>query len=243
MTESEFIDKATNEGIDKTSIRTMLVSYFKSVEKQINCLHGIHDSFYIADYLLKNQNLSGDIVEFGCFQGGMSCKIAKIAQLLRKKYFIFDTFSGLNETVSYAAYDPKLSVLGEFKKGMFACKKDEVKNNIKKFGLEKNCVLIEGLIENTLQKYFNEYFCVFIDVDNASVAQFIIKSIWKTFKGPGIFTHEACLSGYMNIILDEKWWQENFGEEPPKLGSNSEIPGLPLAGCLDFLIKDKNYKF
>lgn len=243
MTEIEFVNRATNSGVDKNSIRSMLASYFHSVQKQLDCLHGVYDAFYITDYILRNQNAVGDIVEFGCYQGGMSCKLAKVAQLLNKKYFIFDSFIGLPVDATYPTYDHSLIALGEFKKGMFACSRNDVKKNLQKFGVLKNCELISGLIEDTLPKNHAKFCCIFIDVDIASTAQFILKTLWKDLQAPGIFTHEACVAGYMEVLLDKQWWRENFQIEPPRLGSNSQIPGLPLAGCLDFLIKNQDYKF
>lgn len=238
MTEDEFINLATEKGPDKRNIRTSLAGYFHTVQKNLPCSHYVYDALYISHHILKTHHIPGDIAEFGCFEGGMSAKLAKVAQLTGKKYYIFDSFTGLPHEASYEVYEPEIKSLGEFTKNQYSCSRKKVQENLKWFKVEKQCILIEGLIENTLPNNIKPFHTIFIDVDLHDTAQFIIKNLWNHIQSPGIFTHEACLKGYMEHILNPEWWHENLKRKPPKFQGK---PGLQLAGCLDFLYKDENY--
>lgn len=235
MTEDEFTSLATGSGPDKKHIRESLASYFHTVQKTLPCAHYVYDALYISHHILKYHHIPGDIAEFGCFEGGMSAKLAKVAQLTGKKYYIFDSFKGLPHDATYETYDPELKSLGQFTKNQFSCTRKKLLENLKKFGVQNQCILIEGLIENTLPNNTKPFHTVFIDVDLHETAQFIIKNLWNHIQSTGIFTHEACLKGYMDHILNPTWWQENFQSQPPKTQGK---PGLHLAGCLDFLQKE-----
>jgi hypothetical protein len=121
MTEDEFINLATEKGPDKKNIRTSLAGYFHTVQKTLPCAHYVYDALYISHHILKTHHIPGDIAEFGCFEGGMSAKLAKVAQLTGKKYYIFDSFTGLPHEASYETYDPELQSIAEFTKNQYSC--------------------------------------------------------------------------------------------------------------------------
>lgn len=241
MLKNDFINFATNIGLDNKEEREKLSEKFEIIQKEVGCAHGLQDSYYMADYILRYQDCPGPIVEFGCYQGGMSCKLSLVAELLNKKYIIFDSFEGLPEDATYKTYEENLHFLGEFKKNMYACSVEQVKNNLQKYGSLLICEFHAGSIEETLLKT-NIHPChVFIDVDLFPTAKFIIKNIWSKITSPALFTHEACLSEYMDAILNKDFWQFKLGANTPALGhtvQNSPY-GLTGAMCLDCLIKDK----
>jgi O-methyltransferase len=253
MNQDEFVKKSTESGVDTAQSRKSLVDHFSAIQNSIECLHEISDSFYIADYILRNQNISGDFLEFGCYRGGMSAKIAKVAQVAKKKYFIFDTFSGLPNDANYATYNPDWEKLGLFTKNQFACPLENVKANLERFGVAEHCELISGLIEETLPRFLEdkiEVLSCFIDVDIYETAQFIIKNLWNKIRGHGIFTHEACLVDYMDNVMSSSWWLRELEVDVPILASSRNKPdpkkqssGLKNCGCLDFLMKESNYNF
>jgi hypothetical protein len=114
MTEYDFILKSTGSGVDTMENRTKLAMKFSNIRKNVGGAHCDPDPLYMADYLLSNQNLSGPFIEFGCYEGGMSCKLSLVCKLLNKSYVIFDTFSGIPANAEYETYDKDFSHLGRF---------------------------------------------------------------------------------------------------------------------------------
>jgi len=237
MKKEEFVNRSTLRGVDSRENRGYLVNHFSKVSSEVVCAHCESDAYYMAEYLLANQDLSGPFIEFGCFNGGMSCKLSEVCGLLNKKYIIFDTFSGLPSSALYKTYDANRAYLGDFKEGAFSCAHSEVVSNLEKFGNLSVCEFHIGLIEETLGLTDYKPSCCFIDVDIISTARFILKSIVPRLEGNLIFTHESCVSDYMDAILDEGWWRE-MGRVMPHNGIDYKT-GLPnLAGsmCLTYLM-------
>jgi hypothetical protein len=238
MTEYDFILKSTGFGVDTMENRTKLAMKFSNIRKNVGGAHCDPDPLYMADYLLSNQNLSGPFIEFGCYEGGMSCKLSLVCKLLNKSYVIFDTFSGIPANAEYETYDKDFSHLGRFFKDSFGCSIDKVKSNIENFGDISVCSFHVGLIEDTLPLTSYNPSCIFIDVDLIPTAKFIIKNIYRNVEGDKIFTHEGCVKEYMEAILEKEWWLSEMNMEPPEAGLNS-ITGLPnLDGsmCITYLL-------
>jgi O-methyltransferase len=238
MDRNIFINQATNIDLDTTKNREIIADKFEDIHKNINCAHCIADPYHMADYILKNHNIQGSIIEFGCFKGGMSAKLSIVAKLTNKKYVVFDSFEGLPINATYKMWDENIhdAIL---KKNDYAGTFEEVEENIKKYGSLESCQFIKGLIEHTLPNFEEDPFFVFIDVDIIETARFIIKQLWNRLKGHLMFTHESCIKDYINGIMDEKWWNINIGTNPPSLGSTLLKTGhaLEKSGCLDCLIK------
>jgi O-methyltransferase len=244
MTKDVFIRLATHVGIDNEELREDLCNLYENIHKNIDCAHGHADSYYMADFILRYQSLQGPIVEFGCYQGGLSCKLSYLAGLLGKEYIIFDTFEGLPTDATYRTFNPDASFLGVFKKNQFSCSKEEVKNNLQKYGNIFITKIHDGNIETILPSIDLLPSFVFIDVDIFSTANFIIKNIWDKMTCPALFTHESCLVDYVAAIMKLSFWEENFKQRPPKMGHTyqEENYGLKNADCLNFLVKDDSIK-
>lgn len=235
----EFINRSTNIGIDTSEIREKLSHRFDLINTRLVCAHCNADPFYMADYLLSNQEMSGPFVEFGCYQAGMSCKLSLVAELLNKKYIIFDSFRGLPSTARYDTYDKNWWFLGDFREGDFSCHLEKVRRNIEKYGSINSCEFVPGLIEYTLPFYDLRPITFFIDVDILPTAKFIIKQLWNSVEGDRIFTHESCIKEYMEGLLDRSWWESEMGESIPEVGRHPEtkLPNLPRSMCLTYLKK------
>lgn len=246
MNDIIFISKATNSGCDTKTYRRQICEKFKNIHGKIDCKHDLADAFYIADYILRYKDSPGEIVELGCYAGGMSAKLSLLASDIGKKYYIFDSFMGLPQEAVYQTYEPAWSHLGNFKKGEFASTLEMTKENIAKNGNVDCCVFVPGWIEGTIDQMPDQIMSCFIDVDLIETARHIIKNIWPKITTHGLFTHEACIKDYMNAILNPNFWDVNFKIAPPKCLSDfikkpHKFHGLPGALCLDFIIKDQKY--
>lgn len=233
----QFIEAATDIGPDSKVKRHELTCLFETIDKNVKCEHSCADAYYQADYILRNQHVEGPIVEFGAYAGGMSCKLSHVAELINKKYIIFDSFQGLPKDAEYECYDPNMSFLGKFKKNQFSCSLTEVQINLQKYGMFFLCEFVDGMIEDTLPKKNITPSHVFIDVDIVETAKFIIENIYGQMNCNTLFTHEACLSTYMNEIMSESWWKETIKHPRPVFGN--EVQGNPYgminSGCLNCL--------
>jgi hypothetical protein len=240
MNREDFINSASEIEVDNKETRIVLANLFEEIQNKVECAHGLADSYYLADHILKSQHVDGPIIEFGCFNGGMSCKLSHVAKLVNKQYFIFDSFTGLPHEAEYKTFDINRPFLGKFHKNQFTCSVENVIENLLLHGRLDACVVKKGLIENTLVNFQEKPSTVFIDVDLIETALFIIENIWDKLQGTRLYTHEACLIDYMDAILDESWWNKTFNRIPPACGvaRTRENFGLTDADCLNYLIKE-----
>lgn len=238
MDQNIFISNASNNGVDTTKNREILVDKFKIIHESVDCAHWEADAYHMANHILLNHTISGPIVEFGCFKGGMSAKLSLVAELIDRQYIIFDTFEGLPSNAIYKMWDESVAD-AVLKKNDYAASFEEVVQNINDFGSLKSCRFVKGLIEHTLPDFDENPSFVFIDVDIVETAQFIIKHLWHKLQGHLLYTHESCIKDYMNRIMDENWWHKNLECDPPQLGSALFNSGYSLenSACLDCLIK------
>lgn len=239
MQKEQFIENATGIGLDTNHKRSELVEIFENIDKNIICEHSPSDAYYQAEYILRNQKLEGPIVEFGCYKGGMSCKLSHLAEMLGKKYMMFDSFEGLPFDATYECYDKNLAFLGKFYKNQFSCSLTECQINLQKYGMFFVCEFIAGKIEDTLPNFNIKPSHIFIDVDIIETAKFIIENIYEKKNCKTIFTHEACLIDYVNELTDDGWWKNVIKKPKPIRGTSlQQIPhGLLNAGCLDCYIE------
>lgn len=239
MYADQFISAATNIGRDSSDRRKELVVLFDNIEKGVKCEHCTADAYYQADYILRNQHIDGPVVEFGAYAGGMACKLSHVAEMVNKKYVIFDSFTGLPKDVEYEPYDKNMKFLGQFKKNQFSCSINELHNNLQKYGMFFLCEFVDGLIEDTLPHKDIKPSHVFIDVDIVETAKFIIENIYDKLTCGTLFTHEACLTTYMDALMDENWWKDVMKKPKPIFGHETQGNpyGLINSGCLNFLTK------
>lgn len=78
---------------------------------------------------IMEKNIDGDIVEFGCYEGGTSVYLAKvISRYKNKKYYTYDSFEGLPEKTT--ADDSSIGI--SFQAGELSASKKQFIKNIQK---------------------------------------------------------------------------------------------------------------
>lgn len=243
MTADEFISLCTCTANDTTDNRRDLVRIFKHVHENLECVHEVADAYYLAHYILSYQHAPGPLVEFGCYKGGMSCKLSHVAQLVGKEYIIFDSFAGIPTAADYTQTAVIPSVTYNFCPGAFSASQAALISNISLFGVLPVCVLVAGIIEQTLSEQaatLRPAF-VFIDVDVAETALHILRELWDNLTTDCFFTHETCIAKYVHALQHDDWWLNNLKRPAPAMGRTlfSATTGLPNSACLDFLIKNE----
>ena len=127
----------------------------------------------IIKYLRKaiSNNISGDVVEFGCYLGTTSVYIAKELEQTGKKYFVYDSFQGLPDKTKEDS-----SPLGEnFKPGELLATKKQFIQNMKKAGVKMPIIK-------------KAWFCDLVDDDVPDKISFAFldgdyyESIWTSLK-------------------------------------------------------------
>lgn len=145
-------------------------------------------------YVVQN-NLIGDVVEFGTYQGGTTVFIAKVLQHYecQKKIYSFDTFSG---------FPPPRSVLDVFKDSNFEFSDFEtVSTYCSKYNIE----LVRGDIFETIKKLRNIPLSFsFFDTDNYSPTRVALELCFsQTIKG-GILAFDHFYSPGWNTTIGER---------------------------------------
>jgi len=212
----KFVNRATSYP-DKV-FRTDLIKKFSLIQKHIPCAHSPYQFVQMAEYLL-NLEISGPIVQCGCFKGGSTAKLSLLAKKLNRCLYVCDSFQGLPEPSS----KKELFLQGHgdhpstvFSPGQYKGTPDEVKRNVKEHGCIDVCEFVPGFFEDSLKALDINPAFVFIDVDYVSSARDCLKYLWPRLKLNGYwFTHEAIYLDYIFGILDTQWWLETLGEYPP----------------------------
>jgi hypothetical protein len=161
------------------------------------------------DHVLQQQ-LPGDVIECGIFQGVTSVLMAKLMDIRHsnKKLFLFDSFQGLPEP------DRQVDASVRFQKGGWAASRKEVEVLLAKHKVLQRCVIFEGWFSATLPKLNDEQqFCfAYIDADLYSSTVACLQHLWKRIglNSIAMFDDYHHPSGGVRKALDE--WVYETGE-------------------------------
>ena len=225
---------------EERNFRKDLLRKFAGIQKKVTCGHSPFQLVLMAEYLL-GLDVSGPIVECGCYKGGSTAKLSLLAEHTNRKLYVFDSFQGLPEPrddgEAYVIQDGISGQKYRFQAGQYKGTLEEVKNNIARYGCPEVCEFFPGFFSESLSDFNEEPAFVFIDVDLVSSARDCIKVLWPLLKAGGyFFTHEAMYPDYIAGILDRTWWNENLGQCPPVIfGAGSGLS--PIADTIAYMRK------
>jgi macrocin-O-methyltransferase TylF-like protien len=165
---------------------------------------------YVQELLagIKAQEIPGDLVEFGRFEGWWIDFLWNITENigLKRRVYGFDSFEGLSEP------DPKHD-LDFWKKGQCACSLEEVQKNVQ--GLARPRIkLVKGLFEKSLRgadAVLAEQFCyVLIDCDMFQPALHCLRYLGPRLADGAILVFDDWphLRGFEEQRAFEKWLPE-----------------------------------
>ena len=115
---------------------------------------GIHEAFYILNYLHQSLKMEGDVCEFGVAQGATSTLLANEISKTDKNLWLFDSFRGLPAPTKKDKLKDDIFNLGDIKKyeGTMANPISLVKNRLQKIKFPMNRVnIVNGYIEKTIK--------------------------------------------------------------------------------------------
>ncbi|NQU99080.1 class I SAM-dependent methyltransferase [Candidatus Woesearchaeota archaeon] len=149
-----------------------------SVERGINLYHLLSQVI--------NENILGEIVELGCYEGITAIIIRKTLDQLKskKKLHVFDSFQGLPDT----SFED-----GEILKNGLACtNKESVIKNFEKFKVKKP-VIHDGWFNETLNNLPKKICFVHLDANVYSSTKFALEKVYpKLSKGGIILIDDYC---------------------------------------------------
>jgi hypothetical protein len=145
------------------------------------------EMLYIANglYQLKQQGITGYVLECGCFKGYSSCCLSHACRSLGYTLIVADSFEGLpsntRETGSDTYYQP----------GDFAGSISEVMNYVNAYGAEDAVEVLKGWYSETLSNWNKPLALLWIDVDLVSSVHDILGPCLPYLKDNGmLFSNE-----------------------------------------------------
>ena len=142
------------------------------------------------------KNLDGDYVECGVYKGGSSFALVNHLEFesIGKKFWLFDTFSGLSEK-HVSENEMKNNIVTRYKNMYEDSYYDEVKTTFAKY---KNVEVVKGPVPDTLTRFSSDKVC-YLALDMNSVIPEIsaIKYFWDKIVTGGV------------VILDDYGWKHH----------------------------------
>jgi O-methyltransferase len=154
----------------------------------------------------------GDVVECGTWKGGSAANLSLVCRIVGRKLRIYDSFAGLPDGDSLDR-EAKL-----YQRGDYAGTLAEVRANIQRYGAPECCEYVSGWFKDTLPQLRSPVVLAFLDVDLEASLDTCVRHIFPNLTPQGhIFIDEVTGTDYCALFYSERWWRENFNQNPPGL--------------------------
>ena len=156
------------------------------------------------------QQLPGDVIECGVFQGATSVLMAKLLDIRQsdKRLLLFDSFKGL------PAPDRQLDASLRFQQGAWAASRQQVEALLTQHGVQQRCALFEGWFSATLPTLdATQKFCfAYVDADLHASTVDCLQHLWPRMEtnAVAVFDDYHHPSGGVRTALDS--WVGRTGE-------------------------------
>lgn len=177
------------------------------------------------------KDLPGDLVECGCYKGGSAVNLSLLAAWTGRRLHLFDSFAGLPQP---QPGDEEHLVLSElqfhtYQGGAYAGTIDEVRENIRKYGVLDVCEFHQGYFSETLPKFDAQLVFAYVDADLTSSVRDCLRYLWPLLvDGSYLFTDEAHHTEIAGLFYDPAWWESEQHSTPPGLVGGGNGLGLLL---------------
>lgn len=199
-----------------------LVLRIKRNNKIIKSLSTYQQHLVMIDDIFRiPKELTGDVVECGCYNGASSVSLSIACALTKRRLFVCDSFEGLPTPRDDEKYDinPHSSDYYIWEEGEFKSDRglEGVKVIITKFGNVEVCTFVKGFFNDTLRHLDSDSIVlVFEDADIVSSVEDCLRYLWpKLQEGCLFYSHEAWSMQVVSLFFDKRWWKENLNENPP----------------------------
>jgi O-methyltransferase len=177
------------------------------------------------------KDLPGDLVELGCFKGGSAVNLSRLAKWTGRRLHLFDSFEGLPAPQEG---DKEHLVLSElqfhtYEGGGYAGSLEEVKENVRRYGVLDVCEFHKGFFNETLPGWDATLVFAYVDADLTSSVRDCLKYVWPLLQeGSYLFTDEAHHTEIAGLFYDPAWWAAEQHCSPPGLVGGGNGLGLLL---------------
>jgi len=196
-----------------------------------NNVKAAHNQSHILQFLLAilelPDELHGCIVEAGAYKGAGTAKISHFASFKKRQLHVFDSFEGLpkndeQHSISTQGY----SIKDWFNEGNFAGSLDEVRKNVKDYGVAEIVTFHPGWFENTLPLFKEPIAAAYLDVDLAASTRTCLKYLYPLLVPGGvIFSQDGDFPLVIDVFKDKDFWMNEVGclTIPPIEGLGKKI--------------------
>ena len=202
--------------------RLKLLRKIKANNRKIPTLTIWHQHVILAEAILNvPQNLKGDVVECGVFNGASTTTLSLVCSLVGRKLFVCDSFVGLpspEESERFAIVSGTKTYY-QWRAGEYASEGGlrAVQNTVSKFGSIEVCEFVSGYFSDTLNSLNTDSIVlVFEDADMHSSVKDCIISLWpKLREGCKFYCHEPWSIAVVGLFYDKDLWNLSLGLNPP----------------------------
>ncbi|MGB6691509.1 MAG: TylF/MycF/NovP-related O-methyltransferase [Terracidiphilus sp.] len=233
---SEFFDRDTGReyGV-KFLVKIKLALKMSRNYRKIQTGSRVIEHLVMATRILRvPKSVEGCVVECGSFKGGSATNLSLVCALCGRDLEIFDSFAGLPEP---SGADKEHVLVGlhqvhTYTKGAWGGTLEEVKGNIRRYGIIDRCHFNVGYFADTLPHFRRRVVFTFLDVDLTESLQTCLRYLWPLIHdGCNVFTHEAPHMEIASAFFSESWWCSSLHCKPPGLvGAGTGLGLLPTAG-------------
>lgn len=179
------------------------------------------------------RDVKGDVVECGCYKGGVSVNLSLVCEATGRRLLICDSFEGLppveeHDQVHVAPHHRAEGHTGFYEEGEFSAGSiDVVKDNLRRHGSLEVCDFLVGFFEESMVRLDAEVAMAFLDVDLINSLRPCLVAIWpRLAPGGRVYVHEADDLDLVATFFERDWWDREIGGSPP--GFVGAGIGLPL---------------
>ncbi len=187
---------------------------------------------------------AGDAIECGSYKGSSTASLSLVCRAVGRRLVVCDSFEGLPAPAAgdevhvsehYGRYE-------KYKKGDYAGRLDEVRDNVRRYGALDVCEFVKGYFDSTLPTLAADrrFVFAFLDVDLHASLRTCLTHLWPKLRDGGLlYTHEAQQLDYVALFFDKSWWAETLGGPPPGLiGCGCGLPtGLGEGSAIGYTVK------
>jgi hypothetical protein len=165
--------------------------------------------------------LSGDVVECGCFKGAMTVNLSLVCKIVGRKLKVYDSFEGLPPPTKRDFWPEGIP----FHAGVYKGALDEVKDNVRSMGAIDVCEFHKGWFKDTLPGHQGRIVMAVVDVDYHSSLYDCVMNLWPHLVDGGyFFIDEYVFTDYCALFYSERFWRRHFACDPPGLyGAGSGV--------------------
>ena len=161
--------------------------------------------------------VSGVIVEAGCYKGSSTAKFSLAAAAAGRQLVVFDSFCGLPENSE--AHDTNIFGRPErFTPGAYCGTLAEVTANVSRFGSLDACRFVAGWFADTLPEFREPIAAAYLDVDLASSTRQCIKHFYPLLRPGGVlYSQDGHLPLVIDVFDDDGFWEREVGCRKPRI--------------------------